>query len=290
MKKVVIPRPEHKPATKPTAVPKPAPTPVEVKKTEEPEAVKPVEKKIDEPKLKPEASPKPAPKPDEVKKTEEPEAVKPVEKKIEESKLKPEASPKPAEKKPEDEKKAAPAKKSEKPAPGMSPKKSKAKPGMPPKKKKKSPEDIVDKFTPPPMPDEGTEKKTAAKAKDKVMLPSWITIRMEKDEKVHDVEVMSTSSGGVGKAIIAAVLVLAAGAVCFFKAEIGKSLAGSLPEKIAGMPGGDVVALGAAVLIAVIAFVVLLLGGKSSIALVVTSIRSVCVVGKNRLEVKRQDD
>jgi hypothetical protein len=125
------------------------------------------------------------------------------------------------------------------------------------------------------------------KSNSNAVLPAWVTLNTVKGETIEDVTEAQTS--GMGMAVAAAVFALLAGLAGFFKAQIAAMVAGSATKtaESAAMSTGDMVVIGLVVIIAIIAFVVLMIMGKGKIALIMTSIRSICAVGKKQLEIKK---
>ncbi len=107
----------------------------------------------------------------------------------------------------------------------------------------------------------------AGGAGENVQLPSWIKLRMMKDETVESVKEGAHSSV-VGAILVLVFVFVAGGAGIFMHANI----------TVAGAAVGG---------LAIVAFVVFLLTGKSRMVLVVTSKRTVCFIGNERLEIKK---
>ena len=105
------------------------------------------------------------------------------------------------------------------------------------------------------------------KPKKKVSLPSWINLRMMRNEVVEDVKEGAHASAGM--AILVLFFVAAAGGAGIFLAN---------NVTVAGAAVGG---------LAIVAFVIFLLVGKEKRALIVTSKRTVCFIGSERLEIKK---
>ena len=116
-----------------------------------------------------------------------------------------------------------------------------------------------------------TAPETQSAPKEKIIPPAWTNIRLKKGEDISGMRETSASSGATAFMVVIPVIV--AGAV------------GIAQEYVGGIPGAAV-AVG---VIGVAAFVTAMLMGKagSKKALVVTTQRSICIVGKERIEVKR---
>lgn len=146
------------------------------------------------------------------------------------------------------------------PAPSPISKPSLAKPQTPAKPSAPPKPSAAPKPSAPPKP-------SPAPKKERIIIPSWTKIRMKKDEEVLGLKEYSASPAGM--AIVAAVIA----AVC---GGAGIALAKNLPV--------------AAVLVVVLAFaafaaVFFMAKGSSKAALVRTSLRAICVIGKKRLEI-----
>jgi hypothetical protein len=123
----------------------------------------------------------------------------------------------------------------------------------------------AEKFAPP----EPKEAPAPTPKQEKIMVPSWTKIRMKKDEEVLGLKEHSTSP--IGMAIVAAIIA----AVC---GGAGMGLANNTPV--------------AAVLIVILAgasfaAVFFMAKGASKAALILTSLRSICVIGSKRLEITK---
>jgi len=131
------------------------------------------------------------------------------------------------------------------------------------------------------------DSESSDKTQGKVTLPAWVAISMAKGEEVENITESKTS--GIGMAVAAALFALIAGAAGFFKDQIAKMVTDSSAKvtETSGMGVGDMTSLGIIALVAVIAFILLMVMGKGKIALVMTSLRSVCVIGKKQLEIKK---
>jgi hypothetical protein len=118
-------------------------------------------------------------------------------------------------------------------------------------------------FAPPP-PQPAPEKK-----KEKIVIPSWTKIRMKKDEEVLGLKEYTASPAAV--AVTGAAIAAACGAA-------GIALAKNLP-----------IAAVAVLVLAVAAFAAIFFMGKggSKSALVLTSLRAICVIGSKRLEITK---
>ncbi|MCK5844406.1 MAG: hypothetical protein KAG97_06840 [Victivallales bacterium] len=118
----------------------------------------------------------------------------------------------------------------------------------------------------PPAPPAAPEKK-----KERIVIPSWTKIRMKKDEEVLGLKEYTASPAALA-ATAAAIAAVCGGA------GIGIGLAGSLP-----------VAAVAVVVLAAVAFAAIffMAKGGNKAALVVTSLRSICVIGSKRLEITK---
>lgn len=108
-----------------------------------------------------------------------------------------------------------------------------------------------------------------APKKEKILVPSWTKIRMKKDEQVLGLKEYSASPAGM--AIAAAVIAALSGVA-------GIALKDNLPV--------------AAVLVVLLAAaagatVFFMAKGTSKAALVLTSLRSICVIGSKRLEITK---
>ena len=104
----------------------------------------------------------------------------------------------------------------------------------------------------------------------KIIIPSWATVRMKKGEDVLGVR--ESISSPVGTAVLIAISALVAGGA-------------GIAAKFVDVP----IAAGIVFFVAIIVFVVAMLMAKSGSkkALIVTSQRSISVMGKDRMEVKR---
>jgi hypothetical protein len=138
------------------------------------------------------------------------------------------------------------------------------------------------------------EKKDISKSEGVATIPpAWSKISLLKNEEVY--EVVESKKGSFGIAALSVFLMLMTAAIGGAKERItweisklaGDATIQKLP-KIPGLESSDLIAIVLILIVVVIAFIVLLLVGKSKIALLNTSMRAICSLGgKKNLEIEK---
>jgi hypothetical protein len=120
-----------------------------------------------------------------------------------------------------------------------------------------------------PKPAASTKKEEEETPKEEIIIPEWLNIKLKSNEEVIGLEIRSASSGAtVALVTIAAVI-----------------------AGVAGLLGAFVGTLVAALLVIVVAVVFLIVASstakKGKKALIATNQRDICIVGNEKIELKR---
>ena len=154
---------------------------------------------------------------------------------------------------------SAPAQKKKKSAPRPSTPSAPPKPAAPPKKSMKKAK----------SPSTTAPTTTDQKPQKKIVLPAWAKIRLSKDEDVEGLQ--ESESSAVPAAVVAAIIAAVAGGAGLMKDAVGGTMIAGIIVLIA----------------AIAAFVVVMMMGKAKVAVILTSLRAVTIIGSKKIEVKK---